>query len=110
MKILNIDGKAYVAVQFTGNTAIYAYEIADALSVPTGTLPFPGHRVVVPTKMKNDGTVTLTIGRIAEVSDDELAALVAGGNVKPIIQVLSHRLIDAATKAVAFQEATVSHP
>ena len=96
-----MNTKEYIGVQFSGNATVYPYEVPNNRTTVYGEPAAVGMRVVVPTKMKSDGTVTLTIGIIVAVEADELAKLVAAGPVKPIIQVLDAQEIAQATAVVA---------
>lgn len=78
-------------VQFTGNAAMWPYIHVPEIEGEAK----PGQRVVVPTKLKNDGTVTLTIGTIAEVHDGVLP-----GASKPIIALLDTARIGTAQHIV----------
>ena len=85
-----------LSVQFTGSTAVYPY----LCNPVTHYNPTKGQRVVVPPKMKNDGTVTLTIGHIVNVHEEPPAAA-----VKPIIALLNVALIEEATEICKALEA-----
>lgn len=76
-----------LSVNFSGSVAVYPYTYAPALGTPQ-----IGQRVVVPTKIKSDGTVTLTIAHVVEVHDT-----VVEGAVKPIIALLQPEAIEQAT-------------
>jgi hypothetical protein len=76
-------------VQFSGNKAIYSYGLTDL----DGT-PVVGQRVVVPTKLKDDGTVTLTIATVVSVHN------IVGPSLKPIIALLPNSQIAWATSEV----------
>jgi hypothetical protein len=79
-------------VQFSGNAAVYNYGLT-----PVDGDPVPGQRVVVPTKMKTDGTVTLTIATVVGVRP---LGDTAQETLKPIISLLSKQAIDWATREV----------
>lgn len=85
----------FVSVQFTGTPSLFNYRCDPALGTPV-----EGQRAVVPTKMKNDGTVTLTIATIVSVSDDN-----PGQSSKGILALIAPERIAAATELVIAMEA-----
>ena len=85
----------YVTVNFTGSPAAYTYSFDPTFH----DNPAIGDRVVVPTKMKGDGTVTLTIATVVSFSTDPLP-----GADKPVIAFLPANRIAEATAACAALE------
>ena len=83
----------YVTVNFTGSPAAYNYSFSEGD-------PAIGDRAVVPTKMKGDGTVTLTIATVIWVQGEPLL-----GADKPVIAFLSPAVIAGATAVCARLEA-----
>lgn len=84
-------------VQFSGSTVLWGYLYNPA----TDGEPQAGQRVVVPTKLKNDGTVTITIATVVDTADT-----VPAGVHKEIIAFLSVERIAQAQELVAKMEAT----
>ena len=78
-----------VGVQFSGKPAVYNYYVPEGLE---GLEALVGTRVIVPNKLKDDGTLSLTIATVVEVHDEA-----KGDATKPVIQVLSTGWIDWAT-------------
>ncbi len=78
-----------IGVQFSGNAKVYAYVMH-----PTEEVKIKD-RVVVPVKLKDDGTLSLSIATVVEVhktlSDDA---------EKPIIQVLSDVYLNHAERVL----------
>ena len=86
----------YVSVNFSGATDLYNYSFDPTFH----NGPVVGDRVVVPTKMKADNSVTLTIATVVEVSDTTLP-----GADKPVIAFLPTEAIANATRICASLEA-----
>lgn len=81
-----------IGVQFSGNKTVYLYKV-NSFTVSELKV---GSRVVVPTKMKEDGTVSLSIATVVEIHDE----LKAGAD-KPIVQALSEVALAYATSEVS---------
>lgn len=84
--------KTSLSVTFSGSDKPYLYTSVVGAEV--------GQRVVVPLKLKPDGTVALTIATISEVH-----ATLREGAVKPIVTLLPFWSVEHACKAVAALEA-----
>ena len=85
-----------IAVQFSRNKAEYPYicTAAEAEHIQIGS------RVVVPTTMKDDGTVTLSIGHVSAIGNGE-AAPDEVADKKPIVMVLDAAKLADVTQIVA---------
>lgn len=83
----------YVSVTFTGNSVPYNYNFSEGN-------PVIGDRVIVPTKMKPDNSVTLTIATVVALSDTPLP-----NADKPVITFLCAATIAGATAVCARLEA-----
>jgi len=83
-----------VLVQFSGSTKEYGY----LLTQEQAALVHKGARVVVPTKMKDDGSVSLSI---ATVTDLEVSVDEAGMKLlKPIVCIIDSKVLTEVTAAV----------
>ena len=84
--------KTSIEVTFSGSDKPYLYTTTVQGQI--------GQRVVVPTKMKADGTVTLTIATVSEIHDT-----LHEGAVKPIVMLIPFTAIEHARQVVAELEA-----
>lgn len=82
----------YLQVKFSTSETLYNYH--------SQWQPEVGQRVVVPTTVKKDGTVTLTIANVVTVCQTPL-----DNADKPVIALLDAAAIAAATEAVLALEA-----
>lgn len=87
--------KPFVEVQFSGNAKLYSYLIPSFYSEPL-TAVHPGDRAVVISKMKDDGTPSLSIATIINVGrcDDPTAVM-----LQPFVQLVPKSAIAAAVAA-----------
>lgn len=86
--------KHIVEVQFTGNAKTYSYLIPDTDADHAAANP--GVRVVVVSKMKDDGTASLSIATIVGVGQcsEEVAA-----TLKPYVQIVNPASLALAVAA-----------
>lgn len=99
--------KTVAIVQFTGNAKTYEYVAVpqrDADAIKQGAAGGQGIcRVVVPGKIKEDGTLSLSIATVVstrEVSDEEAYLLY------PVVIAIPPNVLDYAKAAVSMIDAT----
>jgi len=84
-----------ISVQFSGNgKGEYLYLASSDAGIKVGD------RIVVPTKMKDDGTVSMSIATCTQVHEG-----VEEGAAKPVIQRIDPVAVTLATEAVRSLEA-----
>ena len=84
-------GTDYVKVRLSGSSdKLYTY-LLDRKKFN----PDLDDRVVLPSKLKSDGTISLCIGTVEEVGWGPLDPLPEGGNYKPVVAVVPKAAIEA---------------
>jgi len=68
-----------IFLQFSGSAKEYAYAVGHLRTVPQ-----VGDRVVIPNKVKDDGTLSLSIGTVTGDLHEH-----AGNDLLPVIQIIS---------------------
>ena len=84
--------KFAIGVLLSGNSTVYHYA-ASEIELFTCSV---GDKVVIPNKLKDDGTLSMSIGTYIGRSSD-----VAAEGLKPIVQFLGHDAVCSAREAVA---------
>lgn len=86
-----------IDAQFTGNPKAYAYRVGHLVEMPQ-----PGDRVVVPNKIKEDGTMSLSIATVVTAPVPHTAD--PGVTILPVISVVTAQAIADATALITNKE------
>jgi hypothetical protein len=89
--------KQIVEVQFTGNAKTYIYSAPAFCSDLPGAIQ-PGDRVVVINKIKEDGSVSLSIATVVGVGEASETSL-SENSTMPFVQLVPKSTIDMAAAA-----------
>lgn len=86
MNVANLYDRT-VGVQFSGKAQVYPY-LVDAEQSDSITI---GCRVVVPVALKDDGSLSLTIGTVVELHDE-----IKESSNKPVVVVITKGALETA--------------